>query len=673
MKFRVEFLASGNRFSSRCVIHPILDLTADERPEDVAARAVEAIAVLAEHRQSPWNFSNLVDRVNGNESVNELIAVLGVMLQRIAGVDNVELVRFKPTNGAIETAFECCSRLEGFVAAEAVWQLCRRSGGAHFTLEELSNLTKKLSGEISKRVGNMPVTAAERLGIPWSFTAAANYPVVSLGQGKKRRLFWRHMTIDTPHIGSVVSTQKNLASEALGQVGLPVPKNSVVKQLDDAIAAARRIGWPVVTKPMATDYGTAVTTNIMDEKTLASGFAEARKHGPVLIEKHVFGDNHRLLVFNDKCISAVRQTPAHVVGDGVHSVQQLIEMINRSRSERLTESWKKIKVDENARLVLEREGFHLTDVPPPDKRVYLRYHTNLSVGGTMENITDEVHPDNARLAVKAASALGIDLAGIDFMTTDIKRSHYDVGGAIVEINVNPGFVMGEEEHVIEDHIFGAFFPLPDRGRIPIFTLLEHENSAGLDQQLKPLIKPNGKSVATIGPEGTWLDGNQIGPQGLSLHRQTTAALSDHDVEGAVLAFSPASFLAAGLGLNRVNVAIATDLDTPGMQEAMVGLARIADAVVLPSQSVKHFKREHFAKTVVWCTGEISPDTELPPLFNLLYLRGDKTIMMKRAGETSCAIRMPPSYEHVERKMLVTMVAVAAAHGAEDHELHELIK
>ena len=230
-------------------------------------------------------------------------------------------------------------------------------------------------------------------------------------------------------------------------------------------------------KPVATDFGTAVVTGIVDADGLSQAFAAASRYGPVLIERHIVGDHVRLLVLHGRFVSAVAQEPAAVVGDGGATVAQLVARMNAGRTAALSSSFKKIVLDAEADLLLARQRLDRDAVPVAGRKVILRHTSNTSRGGTARNVTAEVHPDNRRLAERAALVVGLDAAGVDFITPDISRSFREVGGQICEINPGPGLYMREPEGMIEDALIDGLFSVGSRGRIPIVCLLAPDGPA----------------------------------------------------------------------------------------------------------------------------------------------------------------------------------------------------
>lgn len=449
------------------------------------------------------------------------------------------------------------------------------------------------------------VRSAEARGVPWR-RPVAGLAFFELGQGVKQQRVWRNFTPATSHLGTVIATRKHLASALFRSHGLPAPQNIVVGNAEAAVRAARALGLPVVVKPERTDFGTAVSVNLSHDDAIGRAFRAARVHGPVLVEQMVAGDNHRLLVMHGRFVSAVQQTPAQVVGDGVHTVRALVERTNRTRTEGLSHQWKKITLDEQVQLVLDDQGLRLDDVPAAARTVRLRTASNLSVGGTMQNVTTRVHADNQALAVRAAAVAGLDVAGIDFITTDISRSHHEVGGAICEINPTPGFTMGEAAGVLEQLFFdGLFAPgsdgrvatvvvlasdPPDPWTVDLLSALEGLLSDRLSHELQRSGPPGAMPVVGVAARGQARVGADVIATGPDTTAQAFAqVLADPRVGAALLALSVAAVVDHGLPLDRCSVVIITGADAARhvtgpaarqRQAVLRLLGRVAGAVVI---------------------------------------------------------------------------------------------
>ena len=419
--------------------------------------------------QSPVVLFALADR---SSDVAIRLAKHAVAVQARIGIPEMQVIENIPVDR--QSGFECASPELGFDLMRYISLLASEIGKDADYTERAQTLAIELSDLWKPAINHYATQAAGRLGIPWHIVTKRDRPLVALGQGVHRRLFWSGFTPATSEIGVVFSTTKSIMGKMLHEAGLPVPKQGLAATFDRAHHLATKIGWPVVVKPARTDYGVGITTGIHDVHELRAAYDIAKEFGDVLVQEHIEGDGHRLLVYNGKCIAAVRQKAAQVIGDGISSVSELIARANQSRTDYLSRNWKKIEIDDGLIHMLNRAGLDLDSVPYEGQIVLLRSNTNISQGGTCERIIDEVHPGNKAIAETAAAVFGIDLAGIDIQTTDIRRSLAETEGAIIEVNSTPGLFMLEDGTSLEDQIIQYFFPAPELGRIPVIVCLEDQ-------------------------------------------------------------------------------------------------------------------------------------------------------------------------------------------------------
>lgn len=292
---------------------------------------------------------------------------------------------------------------------------------------------------------------------------------VQLGWGAHAERMDSSFTGRTTAIATMAARNKFKASRTLADAGLPLPAGEVVADVERAQQAAARLGWPVVVKPLDQDQGRAVVPGIRDQDTLRRAFdqAAALSPGAVIVESHVDGASHRLLVAGGRLLAAARLTPAAVVGDGTTTVARLIEVANTDprRGADTRSLLRQLTLDVAALQCLAEQDLAPESVPAAGRQVLLRRTANISTGGTAEDVTGAVHPDNRDLAERAARTIGLDIAGIDFLCPDIGRSWREVGGAICEVNAQPGF----RPHWIADpgrDINGEIIDIVFAGRSP---------------------------------------------------------------------------------------------------------------------------------------------------------------------------------------------------------------
>ena len=286
------------------------------------------------------------------------------------------------------------------------------------------------------------VDAAVRRGIPSRRLSEGN--LVQFGYGACQRRIQAGETDRTSAIAESIAQDKELTRSLLRSVGVPTPEGRDVADADDAWEAAQEIGGPVVVKPRYGNQGRGVAANLTTEEQVRAAYAAARQEGSsIVVEEFIPGDDHRLLVIGDKLAAAARREPAHVIGDGMRTVAELVAQVNadpRRGSDHAT-SLSRIRIDDIALGVLSEQQLTSDSIPAAGQKVLIRRNANLSTGGTAADVTDLVHPEVAARAIDAAKAVGLDIAGIDVLAVDISRPLEEQNGAIVEVNAGPGLRM----------------------------------------------------------------------------------------------------------------------------------------------------------------------------------------------------------------------------------------
>ena len=462
----------------------------------------------------------------------------------------------------------------GGPAAEAIRLRARAALDRYFALVKGINYS-----DSARRL----IGVAERRGIPWA-RLLPGQTMLSLGQGVRQRSLMSSYTPQTSFLAAHLATHKDLAAALLRRQGLPVPPHRRVRSVEEAVRAAAGLGFPVVVKPAATDFGTAVSMNIRDEAALRRAYAAAARHGQVLVERQIAGDHTRLLVIQGRFLSAVRQDPAQVTGDGDRTVRSLIERLNAGRTAELSASFKKITLDEEADELLRTQDLTLDSVPAAGRKVVLRHTSNVSRGGTTRNVTGIVHPDNARLAERAAMVVGLDVAGVDLIMPDIRRSFREVGGAICEINPGPGLYMREADDRVEEALFDGLFGVGGRGRIPILCLLTDDEgaAAAVIADLVSRIRPHVPGLAVVRP-GRAAIGDWPVTGGRTASAAARLVLADPATPALVIQLTRQAILEQGLPFDACDVAVVLPpqgrADGAGPDQAEVLLRRCALACV----------------------------------------------------------------------------------------------
>jgi len=264
------------------------------------------------------------------------------------------------------------------------------------------------------------VHAAEERGIPW--IRLNRQSLVQFGHGKFQRRIQATTTSDTSNIAVELASDKEETNSILRDLGLPVPKQRMVRSSRDAKRAAERIGFPVVLKPLAGNHGRGVSINLKTPEEVEVAFDKAREHGRnVIVESFLEGHDHRILVVNGELVAASKRVPGHVVGNGKQTIEQLVDVVNEDprRGVGHEKVLTRLELDHQAERLLTKLGYDRKTVPAEGETVYLRSTANLSTGGTAVDVTDTIHPDNREMAVRTIKAIGLDIGGVDFLTQDI--------------------------------------------------------------------------------------------------------------------------------------------------------------------------------------------------------------------------------------------------------------
>lgn len=403
------------------------------------------------------------------------------------------------------------------------------------------------------------VREAKRRGVPVARLNAQS--LIRLGWGAQQQLIRASVTGATSLVAAEAAGDKALAKSLLAAAGLPVPRGEVVRDAEAAVAAAARLGGPVVTKPLDGNHGRGVNLNLRDAAAVAWGFAQAAQHGRrVIVEEQYEGRDYRILVVDRKIVAVAERRPAAVTGDGRRSIAELVETVNRDpRRGRGHEAvMTRITLDDHARAHLSEQGLTADHVPGEGVEVVLRTTANLSTGGLAIDRTDEIHPDNAAIARRAAAVIGLDIAGIDFLAPDIARSVRETGGGIVEVNAAPGFRMhlapseGESRDVAGP-VIDMLFPRGRRARIPIVAVTGTNGKSTTVRMIEQILARQGRTVGFTTTSGVYIGDERVLKADASGPISARMVLADPTVEVAVLETARGGILREGLGFDRCDV------------------------------------------------------------------------------------------------------------------------
>ncbi len=404
------------------------------------------------------------------------------------------------------------------------------------------------------------VDAAIARDIPWM--RLNEQSLVQFGHGRYQHRIQATTTGRTSNIAVELASDKEETNSILRDLGLPVPSQRAVRSARDAVRAAERIGYPVVVKPLAGNHGRGVSINLKTQSEVETAFEKAQEHGrTVVVESYIEGMDHRLLVVNGTLVAAAKRMPGHVVGDGKHSIEQLVDIVNQDprRGVGHEKVLTRLEFDHQAERLLAKLGYDRNTVPAKDEIVYLRSTANLSTGGTAIDVTDIIHPDNREMAIRAINAIGLDIGGVDFLCNDITESYREAGGGICEVNAGPGFRMhvapseGKARDVAGP-VIDMLFPPGTPSRIPIAAITGTNGKTTTSRMLAHILKMAGRTVGQTSTDGVYIDGK------LSVAGDMTGPVSAHmilrdpSVDAAVMEVARGGIVRSGLGFQKCNVA-----------------------------------------------------------------------------------------------------------------------
>ena len=403
------------------------------------------------------------------------------------------------------------------------------------------------------------VRAAKDRGIPW--LRLNDQSLVQLGHGKYQQRIQATITGRTPHIAVELASDKEETNKILATLGLPVPKQEMVQSEAQAVRAAQRIGFPVVTKPYNGNHGRGISIRLTTDAEVAQGFLVAREHArSVIVETFLEGDDHRLLVVNGELVAATRRTPGHVEGDGTHTITQLIEIVNQDprRGVGHEKVLTRLELDAQAQKMLGLAGLTAVSVPAVGQCVFLRSTANLSTGGTATDVTDVIHPDNREMAERAVRAIGLDVGGVDFLSKNITESYRAIGGGICEVNAAPGFRMhvAPSEGTPRDvatPVIDMLFPPGAASRVPIAAITGTNGKTTTARMLAHITKMGGFTPGLTTTDGVYINGQRTVSGDMTGPISARMVLADPQIDMAVLETARGGLLRAGMGVNEVNV------------------------------------------------------------------------------------------------------------------------
>jgi cyanophycin synthetase len=586
-----------NVFSLSPVIRMRIDLEEmEEKPSNLidgfTDRLVEMIPSLYTHRCSEGVPGGFISRLREGTWAGHIIEHITLELQSLVGTEvGYGKTRTAERDGVYNIVYAYVEERVGLEAGRAAVRLVEHlvDGAAFDYPAELAALSRILDEVAYGPSTQSIIDKARERDIPFIRLNERN--LVQLGHGKYQRRIEATVTSLTSLIATDIACDKELTKRMLDEAGVPVPRGQVAGSNEAAIAAAEAIGYPIVLKPLNANHGKGVAINLRSRAEVERAFERAQDYSDgVIVERFVEGRDHRVLVVGGEVVAVAERVPAHVTGDGRHTLRELIDIENKNpmRGEGHEKALTKISVNEETLRLIGEQGLAPDSVPAPDRQVWLKYTANISTGGTAVDRTDDIHYENIETARRAARIIGLDVAGVDMLTTDITRPLEETGGAICEINAAPGFRMHVHPTVgqprdVAGRVLDMLFPAGAPARIPIVAITGTNGKTTTSRMLSHILKLAGRKVGLTTTDGLYIDGKRILEGDLTGPWSARMVLRDPTVDFAVLETARGGILRAGVGFDDCDIGVITNVseDHLGMRgvETLTDMAYVKSVVV----------------------------------------------------------------------------------------------
>lgn len=706
-----------NIWSYEPAIHLVVDLGVlegypSDSIEGFTPALVELLPGLRRHTCSVGRAGGFIERLQDGTWLGHVAEHVALELQTAAGHDlrRGKTRMVKGRTGVYNVIFGYVDETVGIAAGELavrlVNHLVQAQEGFDFA-QELDAFLRK-----ADRAAFGPSTAAiieEAVSrdIPWIRLNSAS--LVQLGQGVHAQRIRATMTSRTGALAVDIASDKDLTGKLLAAAGLPTPKQHAVRTLRGVLDAAREIGFPVVVKPLDGNHGRGVCLNLrsLDDVEKAYDIAkEQSRSGVLVVESFVTGRDYRCLIVGGRMQAIAERVPAHVVGDGEHTVKELVDITNSDprRGVGHEKVLTRIKVDAAAIEVLEGQGFSLTSVPADGVMVRLALTGNMSTGGISIDRTFDAHPDNIEVAEEAARMVGLDVAGIDFICPDIAAPVRETGGAIVEVNAAPGFRMHTHPTVgvpqfIAKPVVDLLFPPGAPSRVPIIAVTGTNGKTTTSRMIAHIFKGLGRKVGMTSTDGVVIDERLVIKADASGPKSARMVLMNPRVDFAVMEVARGGILREGLGYDRNDVAVVTNVapDHLGLRgintlaELAAVKAVVVEAVPKNGFAVLNADDPHVRAMRRRCAGEViwftlaTPGSEIREFVDAhcrrggraVYLeptdRGDMIVIQhgRRAMQLAWTHLLPSTFGGTARFNVANSLAAAGAAFAAGAPLHDI--
>jgi len=579
-----------------------------------------------EHRCSVGEPGGFFQRVEEGTWMGHIIEHIALEIQTLAGMDvGFGRTRGYGEHGVYSVVFAYMEESVGRYAAEASVKICEAliSGEDYDMSDDIQKMRElREDDRLGPSTGSI-VEEAEARGIPW--IRLNKYSLCQLGYGANQKRIQATVTSETSSIGVELACDKEDTKYLLEQAEVEVPRGDIIRRERSLEEACRYVGYPLVIKPVDGNHGRGITVDIQNYEDALEAFNNAKessRSGAIIVEKFITGEDYRLLVINNKLVAGAKRTPAHVIGNGKSTVQELIDEVNKDprRGYGHENVLTQITINELTKNIIKDAGYTLESVIPEGERLILKDTANLSTGGTAEDVTDIIHPANVSMAERISKIIDLDICGIDIMTTDISKPLSETGGAVLEVNAGPGFRMhlaptsGLPRNVAAPVIDKLFPKKGDTGRIPIIAITGTNGKTTTSRLMAHIAKMNGYRVGYTTSDGVYIQNRLLMSGDCTGPASAEFVLKDPTVNFAVLECARGGLLRAGLGFKKCDVAIVTNV--------------AADHLGL--------KGIHTIEQLAKVKGVV-PETVLPGGYAILNADDDLVYDMRRSVECNVAL------------------------------------
>ena len=534
-----------------------------------ADRIREMFPSMYSHRCSEGCEGGFFMRVDEGTWMGHVIEHIALEIQTLADMDTgFGRTRGYGEKGVYNVVFSYIEESVGRYAAKAAVRICEALIAAEpYNLEDDIQRMRELRE--SERLGPSTesiVLEAQSRGIPW--IRLNKYSLVQLGYGANQKRIQATVTSETSSIGVELACDKEDTKYLLEQAEVEVPRGDIISREGSLEDACRYVGYPLVIKPIDGNHGRGITVDINSYEDALEAFKVAKEVSRrVIVEKYITGEDYRLLVINNIFVAAAKRTPAHVVGDGKSTIEELVEEVNKDprRGYGHEKVLTAITINDLTKTIIADAGYTVDSVLKEGEQLILKDTANLSTGGTAEDVTDIIHPANVSMAERISKIIDLDICGIDVMTSDISQPLSDTSGAVLEVNAGPGFRMhlapttGLPRNVAAPVVDKLFPQKGDTGRIPIVAITGTNGKTTTSRLIAHIAKMNGQRVGYTTSDGVYIQNRMLMKGDCTGPASAEFVLKDPTVNFAVLECARGGLLRAGLGFKKCDVAIVTNV------------------------------------------------------------------------------------------------------------------